>query len=464
MINLESEFKDFFGKIELNKTQEDRILSATTTLTDFLCEQYDLKKTKDAFTQGSFSTKTVTKPAPSIKDGEYDVDLVILCSNSKQTPSEALNSLEETIRNNGNYKNKIEKSDKNIPCVRLRYADENNAKFHIDIVPARKYNDSFIEIPRRNVGWELSNPQEYTEWVIKLGTHFQKIIMYLRRWRDEYEVPIKSVVLQVIVAKCLSKNNDDAESLIETFEEINEYLSSFDKPPIINNPVFNEENLTKNWTKQDFDIFKEEISDVIKIISKIKKGDDHDTVCKHWQSILGEDFIYQTNKEFLITEVEKSLGNFSHKRSLESYSIPYHPDPNVSMEIKAELKSSLVKYRFNGKRKIQLKTLTLSENLISGTPVESYKQIKFYVNVFGMRGDENYRIYWQVVNTGNEATIASGLRGEIFLSKDPYKKKWNSESTLYQGTHWIEAYVVKNNVCIARSGRFYVSIVHKNNI
>jgi len=461
MLNLEIEFKDFLEKIELNKTQEDRILSATNTLTDFLCEQYNLKKTNDVFIQGSFSTKTVTKPIPSIKNGEYDVDLVVLCSNSEQTPSKALDCLKETVQNNGNYKDKIEQNKKNIPCVRLRYADENNARFHVDIVPARRCGNSFIEIPRKNVGWELSNPQEYTKWILGLGTHFQKIIMYLRRWRDEYEVPIKSIILQVIVAKCLSEKNNDAESLAETFKKINEFVFSLNEPPIINNPVLEEENLTENWTKEDFNIFKEEIFNTIKVISKIDKEEDHDTVCEYWQSILGEDFIYQTNKGFLVTEIEKKLGDFSHKKSLESYNIPYYQNPNVDIEIKAELKSSLSRQRFNGIKEIKLKPLISLKGLISGTPVESHKQVKFHVNVFGMK-DKNYEIYWQVVNTGDEARLANGLRGEIFLSKDPYNKKWNNESTLYQGTHWIEAYIVENNICVARSGRFYIPIIHKS--
>lgn len=33
------------------------------------------------------------------------------------------------------------------------------------------------------------------------------------------------------------------------------------------------------------------------------------------------------------------------------------------------------------------------------------------------------------------------------------------EKTKYTGTHWVECFVVKENVCVARSGEFVVNIV-----
>lgn len=64
-----------------------------------------------------------------------------------------------------------------------------------------------------------------------------------------------------------------------------------------------------------------------------------------------------------------------------------------------------------------------------------------------------YTVYWQVVNTGDEAARAGGLRGGIFpgsLSQ--------TESTLYRGQHWIECFIVKGEQCVARSGEFEVNI------
>jgi hypothetical protein len=66
-------------------------------------------------------------------------------------------------------------------------------------------------------------------------------------------------------------------------------------------------------------------------------------------------------------------------------------------------------------------------------------------------------VHWQVVNTGSEAAQdADGLRGKFYDSEGGPGVRW--ESTRYAGTHWVEAFVVKEGVCVARSGRKYVRI------
>ncbi|MRR30978.1 hypothetical protein EG834_11780 [bacterium] len=68
-----------------------------------------------------------------------------------------------------------------------------------------------------------------------------------------------------------------------------------------------------------------------------------------------------------------------------------------------------------------------------------------------------YDVRWQVVNTGREATEADQLRGDFYeSSKGTNNVRW--ESTAYVGTHWVEAFIIKNGFCVAKSGRRYVKI------
>jgi len=70
-----------------------------------------------------------------------------------------------------------------------------------------------------------------------------------------------------------------------------------------------------------------------------------------------------------------------------------------------------------------------------------------------------FSVYWQVVNTGAEANEAGQLRGQIFPSKTAgVGGLTQKEATLYTGMHWIECFIVKNGVCVARSGEFVVNI------
>jgi hypothetical protein len=61
--------------------------------------------------------------------------------------------------------------------------------------------------------------------------------------------------------------------------------------------------------------------------------------------------------------------------------------------------------------------------------------------------------YWQVVNTGAEATKAQQLRGGLFKGD-----RIRHESTRYAGMHWVEVFVVHHETCVARSGEFVVGI------
>lgn len=66
-----------------------------------------------------------------------------------------------------------------------------------------------------------------------------------------------------------------------------------------------------------------------------------------------------------------------------------------------------------------------------------------------------HSVFWQIVNTGEEARLAHDLRGRI-LSGD--KVRW--ETTRYKGAHWIECFIVdrKKKICTGRSGRYLVNV------
>ena len=69
-----------------------------------------------------------------------------------------------------------------------------------------------------------------------------------------------------------------------------------------------------------------------------------------------------------------------------------------------------------------------------------------------------YEVHWQIVNTGNEALEADGLRGGFYEGTLKEGRQVREESTQYKGMHWIECFIVKYGICLARSGEFVVNI------
>lgn len=76
-----------------------------------------------------------------------------------------------------------------------------------------------------------------------------------------------------------------------------------------------------------------------------------------------------------------------------------------------------------------------------------------------------FQVRWQVVNTGAHAVEVGCLRGDFIEAKtnpgDPSSGLVHRESASYTGKHWVEAFILKDDVLWARSGRFFVNIVSR---
>ena len=55
-------------------------------------------------------------------------------------------------------------------------------------------------------------------------------------------------------------------------------------------------------------------------------------------------------------------------------------------------------------------------------------------------------IYWKVRNVGDVAESKDMIRGEIIKTDS----KTHKERTSFQGPHFVECYIIKDNVCVAR--------------
>ncbi len=66
--------------------------------------------------------------------------------------------------------------------------------------------------------------------------------------------------------------------------------------PELHNPAYYDEILTARWKDKDFLQFKKLIDEGADIAMSALEEDEHDEAASLWQKILGEDFIFQTDK------------------------------------------------------------------------------------------------------------------------------------------------------------------------
>ncbi len=441
-MKLNSSFSEFVEKISLGDKQHERINDAVGGLTGYLSNYFGITK-DDFFLQGSYANETSVKP---LEDGEYDVDLVVLCAEARQTALEALTILENALLENGTYKTMVVTNPRKESCVRLQYADEEIGGFHVDLVPARlSETEGFIEIPQRSDGWVLSNPKAYTEWCKNQGDNFLRTVKMLKRWRDfnqNVNQAIKSVTLQVIASMSFLNDETDADNLTITLSGIAGMLEQHpDSPPPVPNPVMSEEDFAERWETAHYKDFRREVLAAAVVAEQAFAEESEIQSAVLWRKLLGDDFPEAKNRSIVEAEVPE-LADYSHRQPV--------PWSHLSSSYKATVRA--IKRMQAPKKGFRRKWEGPESSFSSNDIVEQNWNLYFTAQT---DVPQPYTIHWQVVNTGDHARQVSGLRGGFVVSGQGDTRK---ESSLYIGTHWIEAFVVRDSHWIARSGPFLVRI------
>ncbi len=87
---------------------------------------------------------------------------------------------------------------------------------------------------------------------------------------------------------------------------------------------------------------------------------------------------------------------------------------------------------------------TLRDMLTRNIWLRPQKTLDFNITECGVR--EPYMIKWKVLNRGDEAERRDAIRGSI-LDQD---SKTHRESTSFRGEHYVECYIIKDGVVVAR--------------
>ena len=166
---------------------------------------------------------------------------------------------------------------------------------------------------------------------------------------------------------------------------------------------------------------------------------------------LTEDFSFDRyeTRAFAYSNLEESL---KRKHSIISQNernvlaIPHHKKPKWRLNLSKDVRIS-AKYKLNG---------GIFHPLKNGTPLMKQVDLRFEIQADNLR---SYDIFWQVTNTGYEASSVGQLRGDFYDSDIIEGKRVRTESTKYKGDHYVEAYIVKDEICYGKSEPFLVTIV-----
>lgn len=457
MAKLNELFEEFRSSINPNQAAVNYAISAHKPVRECL-ENEDVFKqyVEGTFLYGSYKRHTAVG---DIKD----VDIVVLTNfdieDEDNTPKAVLRKLKAALSRcyddpeNPQYQRRSIRIDDPLP-------DYPQVEMTLDIIPAVVVtnNDSALRVPDRDVDkWILTHPKGHLKRASELNSNKNYVpLVKIMKWWWKYQCEIVQPEVERPKPKgfwieCLTAENFDkdqgcwADHFIVVLENVSAKYSSVQQVPELADPGLEGETIKTNMSLDEFEVFLEVVNDSLDKARLARDASDKLASSELWREVFGENFpLYEAEDTEESREASTlSLGAIEHAES-PPWPIRLHKRHQVSIDA----------YEYVGANKI-------SGRNSNGRIIRSERNIKFVAKT---RNHGDFQVYWQVVNTGEHAKQANGLRGkEFFEAKRRNGEKSQNqmvtwERTEYTGKHWIECFIVKDGVCVGRSGRFYVNV------
>lgn len=433
-MKLTSYFKSFMETtVNLNDDRIAKLNDRVGAITSFLRTRPVFGELFiDVLPQGSYAHRTIIKPV----DGrEFDADVLLaLTEHPDWTPAEYTAELKKAFEGSATYKGKAHKRTR---CVYIDYADD----FHIDVVP---YVEARKDITNNKTDdWEHTDPEGFTAWFedkgrIVGGGRLQASLRLLKYLRDSKTTfSIKSVLLTILVGKQVELWRTDADekyyadlptAFVRLLEDLDTYLQAREWMPAIYDPAGTGEDFSKRWNQDGYATFRTKIHDYAAKARAAYDEPDKATSLALWQELLGSAFVAPTAAEAASLTLRASAA----------------PDPgeqfiDVHKRVPVQLSGQV---RLVGRVR-QAGVMRAYDLPRRGDTVAKDREIDFRLEDCTV--EPPYQVMWKVKNTGREAAAANQLRGAIVTGDHSHR-----EHTAYAGSHYVEAYVIKNGVCVAK--------------
>lgn len=426
--------------------------------------------------QGSVAMGTVVQT--KFVDEEYDIDdgLLIARSQLKKADGSEMTSAEvrEAVRDALNNKRFNRQPKLFTNCVRVFYADTDEEKHHVDFPVYRRWTSEDNEVMQElasESNWVRSNPTQVNDWFNTIvadrnkavdgwGTQFRNLIQLLKRFcrsrKDWLELLPNGMKLSMLVDECQPPYEARIDVAFRCLlERIDERLDS--NKAIHNHAHPDQPMITRTTCDDNVLALQEKILEAleeIEMLDESSKQTEKDARAV-WDWVFKSDgFFAEYDEATRVVKSEAVAANAG--RSV--FDVPWAEKPAWLMP---NSHTATIRGRWN----ISEHGINWREFPNNGPALDKHLYLRFF-------GETNapppYQVYWQVVNTGTDAVskgchrgqfVPSGSVGQSGLrSTTMVEKSSRNERTLYRGMHWVEFFVVRDGVCLARSGPFVVNI------
>jgi len=404
---MESYFDKFYENIKLtSKQKEDAKTKYTGVIEKLHNYYYDNKydgKTKLLI--GSYGKKTNIRPA-------RDIDVIF------KMPEEYFEQYDNHESNGqANLLNKIKSileekySSSSIKVSeKVVIVEFSDLTHNIEVLPSFEQSDKTFKIPNTVNGgsWEVWDPRTEIKKIEDSDSsnsgNTRKLIRMFKKWSEKCSIKLKSYKIEEATLIFLDDNNyifSDTQTMIyDFFCFFESEIEGTQKSHVIT---------AKKRSKKAIDYYKN--NQELKAIEE-------------WRKIFGKDFPSQKT-------VKSALKENRYYSSSEQFIEDFNK-VNFDNDYFVELNCYVTQDGWPTKL---LKKMSF---------LRKQKQLEFFIESTNV--PKPFSVKWKVRNFGEEALNHHDLRGQIYVDAGKHKKR---ERTKYYGTHYVECYIIKDNICVA---------------
>ena len=418
MMQVKDDFNEFISNLQIDNF--DDINTSLEGIAKKLNQKYYDNSTTDNYLMvGSMGRNT------SIK-GESDIDVIYELPDEvferfddyeSNGQSQLLNEIRDVLKEK--YPSTDIKGDGQVVVISF-------TKYKIELVPGFKQDNNSYKYPdtHDSGSWKITKPileiEEANNTINNTST-YRDICQMIREWKANNGVTICGLLIDTLIKDFLGNNPEykwkSKSDYYELLKSVFKYLSDQDE----NRKQWNAMGSNQIIENKNFNFIKKGK----KAYNKLSNSTDE-------SSTLRELF----GSRFPISEQSANEYGYSNDEQFIEEIFPVYI--MYSLKIDCEITQ-------NGFR-----TGLLSEFIKKKFMIKQNRKLKFMIVENNI--PKPYDIYWKVRNVGYEAIRRNCIRGQIKKGID-----YLNESTNFYGPHYVECYIIKDGICVARD-KILVSI------
>lgn len=424
-MNTSETFKEFLLNIKISDDKANDIWYRYGRITKALNLEFrdTDSKTANSLQVGSYGRYTGIK-------GISDLDMLFIMPTSKWDDYNKAGGQTKLLQDTKTaIANTYSSSDINVDrCV----VTVNFTNSHIDVQPVFEVEEQDYKYPDTygDGSWKITKPRKEMDAMVEFednkNRNLRRLGKMARSWKNKHGVSMGGLLIDTLAYNFLKSIKDYDEKSFAYYDEMCrdffKYLYDQPKEQSEYGALGSKQRVRvkksfKRKAKKAFDLAEEAI---VALSDKTKHN--------KWRDVFGNDFPKYESEEKEARALNESYRNT--EEFIESY---FPVDIQYDLKIDCEVKQ-------NGYREGLLRAFLLNKIRLMPN-----KSLRFYIDKIDVPAP--YAVKWKVTNRGEQAIKRDCIRGQIIDDMGSLERK---ESTNFKGSHFVECYIIKNNVVVAR--------------